>query len=245
MLLLAVDTSGKSLSLAICRDNDLISEMTLHQGYNHSVTQMPLLQDILKHSRVKISEIDLFACATGPGSFTGVRIGVSSVKAMAYAAGKPAVGVSSLQALIYPLRKQKNALLCPAIDARRGRVFAGAWQGGTDSQQKSPVIEEKNWLADDFINVLQNHSRHGQQIIFAGDGQDALQQSILQQKSDLVSAQAIWGGSSFMHINASSVARLAYENWLNGAENLPQNLMPNYLSPSQAERLKGMSAENK
>jgi tRNA threonylcarbamoyladenosine biosynthesis protein TsaB len=240
MLILAVDTSGKSLSLAVCEDQNLIAEMTLRQGYNHSVTQMPLLQDLLRHSSITVSEIDLYACTTGPGSFTGVRIGVSSVKAMAYAAGKPALGVSSLRALAYPLRNLEGVLICSVIDARRGRVFAGAWSGGADKFQMKPVIDEKNRMAEDLISILDQYSVSGQQIIIVGDGQEALYQAWLKHDNKNPAGRIVWDNPGLMQISASSVARLAYEQWQAGADNIPQELLPEYLSPSQAERMKNM-----
>jgi tRNA threonylcarbamoyladenosine biosynthesis protein TsaB len=91
MLILASDTSGKSLSVALCEEENIIAEATLNLGYKHSVTYQPLVADLLTRSGRQKEEINLFVCATGPGSFTGIRIGIAAVKTMAWALNKPAV----------------------------------------------------------------------------------------------------------------------------------------------------------
>jgi tRNA threonylcarbamoyladenosine biosynthesis protein TsaB len=128
MKVLAVDTSGTSLSLALCEDDKLVAEFNLQQGYNHSVTQMPLLEHMLSVCGVTAGDIDLFTCSIGPGSFTGIRIGVSSVKAMAYALGRPAIGVSSLEALMFPFIKLNLHLYVRLLMPEEG-VFLPVYGG--------------------------------------------------------------------------------------------------------------------
>jgi tRNA threonylcarbamoyladenosine biosynthesis protein TsaB len=112
MLILACDTTGKSLAVALVRDGRLVGDRRYLLGYNHAVTHMPQVMDLLATCEVEPAEIDLFACTTGPGSFTGTRIGLSSFKAMAYAAGKPLVGVSTLEVLAWPWSKVRRPNLC-------------------------------------------------------------------------------------------------------------------------------------
>ena len=103
----------------------------------HSQTFMPMLDEMMKRVGCDYHELDGVACTVGPGSFTGIRIGGSTVKAMAYATQKPAIPVSSLHALAHPVLFQKNALVVPMIDARNRRVFASAYYNGEQ------IIEEK------------------------------------------------------------------------------------------------------
>lgn len=235
MKILAVDTSGKSLSLALCEDSRLIAELTLQQGYNHSVTQMPELSHLLAACDLTVPEIDLFVSTIGPGSFTGIRIGVSSVKAMAYAAERPAVGVCSLEALVYEFRGIEGALVCPAVDARRGRVFGGLWRivGG----KTEAVVAAGNRVAAELAAEIFKLVGNGDyDVYFAGDGQDIVIQELSQLRES--GGRLVASAGSGRCISAYAAAQLGLETYLAGAESLPQALMPEYLSPSQAERMR-------
>ena len=101
MKILSLDTSAEVCTAALCEDSKLIAETTVNTGNTHSQTLLPVIEQLLKISETAVSEIDCFACSTGPGSFTGVRIGVSTIKGMAYGKNKPCVSVSTLEALAY------------------------------------------------------------------------------------------------------------------------------------------------
>ena len=148
MLILASDTSGPSVSVALWQDGRLLGEMMQNIGLTHSVTYLPLVENMLRQCKKDIAEVDLFAVTVGPGSFTGIRIGISAVKAMAYAAQKPAVGVSTLEAMAWPYRCCPDLLVCPMLDARNGRVYACAWQNG------NLILPEANQVLTDFIEQV-------------------------------------------------------------------------------------------
>lgn len=235
MKILAVDTSGKSLSLALCEDDRLIAELTLQQGYNHSVTQMPMLEQLLAACELTVRDIDLFVSTIGPGSFTGIRIGVSSVKAMAYAAERPAVGVCSLETLVYEYRGIEGALVCPAVDARRGRVFGGLWRivGG----KAEAVIAAGNRVAAELAaEIFEFVGNGGSDVYFIGDGQDIVIQELSRLRES--GGRLVASAGSGRCISAYAAAQLGLEAYLDGAVSLPQALMPEYLSPSQAERMR-------
>ena len=235
MKILAVDTSGKSLSLSLCEDDRLIAELTLQQGYNHSVTQMPMLEQLLAACELTVRDIDLFVSTIGPGSFTGIRIGVSSVKAMAYAAERPAVGVCSLETLIYEYRGIEGALVCPAVDARRGRVFGGLWRivGG----RAEAVIAAGNRVAAELAaEIFEFVGNGGSDVYFVGDGQDIVIKELSRLRES--GGRLVASAGSGRCISAYAAAQLGLEAYLAGAESLPQALMPEYLSPSQAERMR-------
>ena len=121
MKILAVDTSALTLSVALTEDKKPVAQTTLNTGHTHSETLLPALERLMDFASWKVSDIDLFAVSGGPGSFTGVRIGVSFVKGLAFG-GKKCVGVSTLEALAYNLLGFKG-IISPVMDARRGQFY--------------------------------------------------------------------------------------------------------------------------
>lgn len=122
MLVLAFESSAKAASVALCRDGKLISQYSQCSGLTHSRTLLPMAEDMLKNAELTIRDVDAFAVAHGPGSFTGVRIGVSTVKGLAWAADKPCVGVSTLEAMAWH-GVSAGGYVCPVMDARRNQVY--------------------------------------------------------------------------------------------------------------------------
>lgn len=124
MLTLAFESSAKAASVALSDGERLIAQTVQDCGRTHSVTLLPMARDLLKNAGYDLKDIDLFAVAHGPGSFTGIRIGVSTVKGLAWGCDKPAVGVSTLEAMAYNgLAFGEGALLCCVMDARRQQVY--------------------------------------------------------------------------------------------------------------------------
>ena len=122
MLILAFESSARAASVALLRDGCLLSQYSQCSALTHSRTLLPMAEDLLKNAELKLSDIDLFAVAHGPGSFTGVRIGVSTVKGLAWAANKPCVGVSTLEAMAWH-GLAAGGVVCPVMDARRSQVY--------------------------------------------------------------------------------------------------------------------------
>ncbi|MBR5094024.1 MAG: tRNA (adenosine(37)-N6)-threonylcarbamoyltransferase complex dimerization subunit type 1 TsaB [Oscillospiraceae bacterium] len=122
MLTLAFESSAKAASVALVRDGKLISQYSQCSGLTHSRTLLPMAEDLLKNAELRVADVDLFAVAAGPGSFTGIRIGVSTVKGLAWALDKPCVGVSTLEAMAWH-GLAAGGLLCPVMDARRQQVY--------------------------------------------------------------------------------------------------------------------------
>lgn len=124
MLTLAFESSAKAASVALCDGDTLIAQSIQICGLTHSVTLLPMTQALLKNTGYAPEDVDLFAVAHGPGSFTGIRIGVSTVKGLAWGTDKPAVGVSTLEAMAYNgISFGEGALLCCVMDARRSQVY--------------------------------------------------------------------------------------------------------------------------
>ena len=122
MLILAFESSAKAASVALCRDGELLSEYTQCTALTHSRTLLPMAEDLLKNADTGLDRVELFAVAQGPGSFTGIRIGVSTVKGLSWATGKPCVGVSTLEAMAWH-GLAAGGLVCPVMDARRSQVY--------------------------------------------------------------------------------------------------------------------------
>ena len=122
MLILAIESSAKAASVALTEDERLIAQYTQCSGLTHSRTLLPMVDDMLKNTEKTIAGVDLIAVAHGPGSFTGIRIGVSTVKGLAWAADKRCVGVSTLEAMAWH-GVSAGGLVCPVMDARRSQVY--------------------------------------------------------------------------------------------------------------------------
>lgn len=122
MLILAFESSAKAASVALCRDGALISQYSQCSALTHSRTLLPMAEDMMKNAELSLGDVDLIAVAHGPGSFTGIRIGVSTVKGLAWALDKLCVGVSTLEAMAWH-GLARGGYICPVMDARRGQVY--------------------------------------------------------------------------------------------------------------------------
>lgn len=122
MLILAFESSAKAASVALCRDGHLVSQYSQCSGLTHSHTLLPMAEDMLKNAELTLRDVDLIAVAHGPGSFTGIRIGVSTVKGLAWAGDTPCVGVSTLEAMAWH-GLAAGSYVCPVMDARRSQVY--------------------------------------------------------------------------------------------------------------------------
>ncbi len=124
MRILGFESSAKSASVAVCDENGLVAQYYQNSGLTHSRTLLPMAEDMLKNLALTLSDIDLIAVAQGPGSFTGVRIGVSAVKGLAWAAEVPVCGVSSLLAMAYNgVAAAEESIICCVMDAKRGQFY--------------------------------------------------------------------------------------------------------------------------
>ena len=122
MLMLAFESSAKPASVALVRDGELLAQYSQYTTLTHSRTLLPMAEDLLRNCDIKIGDVDMFAVAHGPGSFTGIRIGVSTVKGLAWASGKPCTGVSTLEAMAWN-GISHGGYICPVMDARRSQVY--------------------------------------------------------------------------------------------------------------------------
>ena len=122
MLIMAFESSAKAASVALVQDGRLVSQYSQCSGLTHSRTLLPMAEDMLKNAELSLKDVDIYAVAHGPGSFTGIRIGVSTVKGLAWASNKPCVGVSTLEAMAWH-GLSAGGYICPVMDARRNQVY--------------------------------------------------------------------------------------------------------------------------
>lgn len=161
MIWLGIETANAPLSVAIVEDNKIIVEITQHVKLTHSVGAMPTIEEALQRAGLQAQQIDAIAVSAGPGSYTGVRIGVTLAKTLAWTLHKPLVLVPSLQALAANGRLH-NGVICALIDARRDNVYAGIYEGGT----LQPLIAEGHYaLADIMARLVETE----QPVLVIGD----------------------------------------------------------------------------
>lgn len=218
MKILSVSTSSNIASVSISENDDCILELNINNNKTHSETLMPLINELFKTTGSNLSDIDAVACDIGPGSFTGIRIGISSIKAIAESLNIPVIGVSSLEALAYNIQNANCKTICSLIDARNNQVYCGIFDKNYN------LLE--NYLADDINVVMQTLNKY-EDIIFVGDGA-ILHKNLLK----------IENFKSYNVIHSKNIAKCAYNKFKNNNIKTADTIMPLYLRKSQAERMK-------
>jgi tRNA threonylcarbamoyladenosine biosynthesis protein TsaB len=223
MKILALDSTAEACTAALCDDGRLIAEMTVNTGNTHSQTLLPVVEQLLKISETSLEEIDAFACSTGPGSFTGVRIGVATVKGIAYGKNKPCVSVSTLDALAYNIRGY-NGILCPVMNARRNQVYNALFE--CKDTKITRLTPDRALSIDELDAELASFA---QPIYLSGDGYAITEKGLKITKVTFVPER--------LRLQSGySVAMCAYDKLANGETLSDAELVPIYLRPSQAER---------
>lgn len=222
MKILSLDSTSVTASAAITENGKTLSENFINNGLTHSQTLMPLVEKTLAESGISIKDIDLFAVTNGPGSFTGVRIGIASVKGMADALNKDCFAVSTLEAIAEPL-KNDDSIACAVMDARCNQVYTAIFENG------NRLCEDKAVLIDELGEELKKYNK---KVVFIGDGA-----VICYEKLNGVLENCEIADENIRYIHASSIGRLAVEKIANGENTTASaKLVPFYLRLPQAER---------
>jgi tRNA threonylcarbamoyladenosine biosynthesis protein TsaB len=221
MLTLAFDTSSRTAAVAVLRDDTILDESIINTGLNHSEMLMPEIDYALRQVRIKISDINLFACTLGPGSFTGLRIGVSTLKGLMLATGTPAAGVSSLAAVVLNLGTTSK-LICSMIDAGRGQVYV-AYFKYNDENILQQISEEKAVNPQEIINNTDKNT------LFVGDGVIKYADIIKNIKSEVSIASDLQN-----YIRASAVGILGRKKFAEKDLLDASTLVPIYLRSADA-----------
>lgn len=220
MKILSIDTASKICTVAILEDNKLIKEIKIDNGLTHSEKLMPIIKEVLDKTSLSLKDIDLLVCDKGPGSFTGIRIGVATVKAFSDSLQIPTIGVSSLEALAYNVKT--DGLICSLIDAKNSNVYFSLYELKNNTYK---LIE--NYLADKIDNVLNIIKKYNKKITFVGDGAIVNKEIILNSIPNC----------NFTTLNDLSSYSLALAGLDSYKSNKFEDVLPLYLRKPQAERM--------
>ena len=216
MKILGIDTSSSSLSVAVMDDDLLKGEFTLNHKLTHSEQMMPLLDSLLSHLELKMSDIDLIGVSVGPGSFTGIRIGVAAANAMAMALDIPVVGISSLEAMAYTAGETAYTIVS-TFDAQRDRFYFNAYR--FENSELKALEAEDVLEKEDLIKKLESYDK----VLLLGDAVFINEELPLNVKK---------AKRAVRYVRASSVCELANRDYLLGKTGFA---VPVYLRKSQAE----------
>ena len=234
MKILAFETSAKAASVALTQEGKLLGESYQNTGLTHSQTLMVMAQDLLQQCGVAISQLDAVAVANGPGSFTGVRIGVAAAKGLAWGAELPCVGVSTLSAMAVGLGAWQG-YVCPVMDARRSQVYNALFH--VDCGKYTRIRDDRAISLQELGEDVKNLS---QPIFLVGDGSVLCYNTLLEAVPALVLPP-----EHRMHQRAVGVALEAQRMMHEGAIPPAAELVPNYLRLSQAERERNERMQNR
>ncbi len=226
MIILALESSAVAASAAVCKDGQIISEAFLNIGLTHSQTLLPLAQNALSAANLQIGDVDILAVSSGPGSFTGIRIGVAAAKGMALANNKPCYGISTLEAMAWTA-SVTDALICPIMDARCMQVYTALFAKNEDCVER--ITEDDALKIDELSDLLHKQNRP---ILLLGDGAEKYYKTLSESGLNITLASA-----AIRHQHASGTALAARARYKNGIDPIEsEKLVPCYLRLSQAER---------
>lgn len=225
MLVLGIDTSTQIGSIGIIEDENPIAELTLNVNVTHSERLLSSIEFLLKSSRIDIGNVDLIAYAKGPGSFTGLRIGLSTVKGIVFSTGRKMVGVSSLQSLAMNVRYSKHPV-CPMIDARKSEVYSATYEFGQTEKMKMIVKERAMSPRDILIGIKRKTN-------FLGTGA-RLYKNLIKKK---LGKLAVISPPELDISRGINVALLGLELYKKGKWDDIESAIPTYLRKSEAELL--------
>ena len=231
MKILSLDTSSKICSVAVLEDTDVIIEKHIENELTHSQKLMPLVDEILKQTNLTLKDFDFYACSVGPGSFTGVRIGVSTVKAFCDVTNVPIVSVSSLESLAYNTLASNFTndadLVCSILDAKNDNVYFELFKKLDNHFELIENLDAKN--IDEMITLLKKY--HSTSILFVGDGAKKHQYKLLEYFSKATFVEDVFNKQT-----SNSVGIAGYYHFKNGNFGDSNSITPLYLRKSQAER---------
>ena len=221
MKILGIDTSTPIGSVAVIDGDNLVAEHTLNIVQAHSSRLMPAIDGILKWSDITADDLDGCAVGIGPGSFTGIRIGVATIKSLCYALDKPIVGVSTLEAVAYNLR-WTNGLICPLLDARRSEIYGAIFRGGTEWQRLS---EDLCLSIESFLDRLDTLTASDCPINFVGDGLLTYGDAVRERLGE----KAHFADAIFNVPRGATIACLGAQRLRHGEGDSYWTLVPNYV----------------
>lgn len=228
MKILALDSSGLVAGVAYLEDGVIKGASSVNHMKTHSQTLLLMVDNLVKSLDAKLDEIDYIAVANGPGSFTGLRIGVATAKGLGFGLDKETIGVSTLEALSLNWQGVCG-LVCPIMDARRSQVYTAVYKFGEKYPKPDEIHAPESMMIEDLVNILNDA---GETVYFTGDGVPVYRKYI----EDNLKVPFVWPTPSNAYQNAANVAVLASIYADEGKAVKAADLTPVYLRKPQAER---------
>lgn len=231
MKILAIDTSSKICGVAIIENEKILIKLINDDEKTHSVKLMPMIDKAFKDTNLSLDDISLLACCIGPGSFTGVRIGIATIKAFSDVKNIPVVGITSLESLAYNVKQisKPTSLICSLIDAKNENVYCGLYNFSNNFNYANIFAENIDITISKIINVI--NEKQFTDVIFVGDGS-----KIYKEKLENSLKNSIFATENDDVQNIISIANIAFNKYNNGEYGNSSSLSPIYLKKSQAER---------
>ena len=234
MNLLAIDASGVAGSVAYMKNGKLAGEYYFCDKLTHSQTIMPMLEHMKSLIQIDLEEIDAIAVTSGPGSFTGLRIGVTAAKALALALNVPIIGVPTLDVIAGGIHFT-DYYICPIMDARRNQVYTALYKWQEDQLERLT-----DYMATDINEYVERLKEYEGKIIFLGDGVSVYREVI----ESILGDRALFAPSFCNLQHASVLGNMAEKLYEEGKSEDPSTFVPMYLRKSQAEREKEEREKN-
>ena len=230
MKLLAIESSGLVASAAVFADDTIVAEFTVNNKQTHSQTLLPMIDQVVTMSGIDLKEIDAIATTSGPGSFTGLRIGAATAKGLGLALHKPIVPITTLEALAFRLAGREGNI-CPMMDARRGQVYTGIYTFVNGEMQ---VIQEQCAISVEELagRLKEECEKYGKKVILLGDGVPVYREKV----QEILQEQCEFAPASCNRQRAACVAVLGQSLAAAGKTVSSDDFAPEYLRMSQAER---------
>lgn len=236
MKILAIDTSSAALGIALSTEKAMLSEFTQNKALTHSEKLMPLIDTMLKNIDEDIKTVDAIACTTGPGSFTGIRIGVSTANAFAMANSIPVIGISSLEALAHNF-KYTDYVIVATMYAQRDDYYRGIYS--FEDRKISIIKSEEAISKDDILSEINEILKSQKKVILAGEMPDRYRSGLMQsdELENLVREQGfLIADRNLNFLRASNLCEIAFNIITSGkASDMPRYIEPVYIRKPQAE----------
>lgn len=239
MKILALDSSGLVATVAVLEDDVMVAEYTTCYKKTHSQTLLPMLDEIKKMIELDMKSIDAIAVTKGPGSFTGLRIGCATAKGLGLALDCPLLAIPTVDALAYNMYGS-HAIICPLMDARRDQVYTGLYRF-EKSEHGYEMVRELPQCAISIDEIITLVNEKGLEVIFLGDGVPVYKEKI----EAMCQVEYSFAPAGLNRQQASSVALLGADMYAKGQTVLADEMEPDYLRLSQAERERKEMEERK